>query len=104
MLPADAKFVGGIDVKKFVLSPFYTKYASPHARSRPDTFRELEEKTGLNPERDIDQLIFAGTPPGSTRKSCNVSTHNAPGRRLDPFVGQHQDRKCRPARSMRVRA
>jgi hypothetical protein len=72
LLPADAKFVGGIDVKKFVLSPFYTKYAGPHAKSRPETFRELEEKTGLNPERDIDQMIFAGTPPGGAVQESGI--------------------------------
>jgi hypothetical protein len=62
LLPADARFVGGIDVKRFTASPFYSRYASPAAKGRPETFRELEEKTGLNPERDIEQIIFAGTP------------------------------------------
>jgi hypothetical protein len=62
LLPADAKFVGGIDVRRFTASPFYAKYASPAAKGRPETFRELEEKTGLNPERDVDQVVFAGTP------------------------------------------
>lgn len=62
LLPADATFVGGIDVKRFIQSPFYSKYAGPHAKARPEAFRELEEKTGLNPERDVDQVIFAGTP------------------------------------------
>jgi len=68
LLPADAKFVGGIDVKRFVQSQFYVKYASPQAKGRPETFRELEEKTGLNPERDIDQVVFAGTPPGGAAR------------------------------------
>jgi len=73
LLPADAKFVGGIDVKRFVQSPFYVKYASPQAKSRPETFRELEEKTGLNPERDIDLVVFAGTPPsGASRETGMV--------------------------------
>jgi hypothetical protein len=72
LLPADSKFVGGIDVKRFVQSPFYTKYASAQARSRPDTFRELEEKTGLNPERDIDQLVFGGTPPGGAARESGL--------------------------------
>lgn len=72
LLPADAKFVGGIDVKRFVQSPFYAKYASPHAQSRPEAFKELEEKTGLNPEQDIDQLIFAGTPPGEASRETGI--------------------------------
>jgi hypothetical protein len=71
LLPADAKFVGGIDVKRFAASPFYAKYASPTAKGRPETFRELEEKTGLNPERDIEQIVFAGTP-GRAGKETGV--------------------------------
>jgi len=71
LLPADAKFVGGIDVKRFIQSPFYSKYAGPHAKARPEAFRELEEKTGLNLERDVDQVIFAGTP-GRTGKETGM--------------------------------
>ena len=64
VLPADVRFVGGFDVKRFVASPFYARYASAKT-SRPETFRELEQKTGLNPERDLDQVIVAGRGPGS---------------------------------------
>jgi hypothetical protein len=65
ILPADAKFVGGIDVKKLTGSAFYEKYAKAaegRHGMRPETFRDIEEKTGLNPERDLDQVIFAGSP------------------------------------------
>ena len=72
LLPADSKFVGGIDVKRFVQSTFDTKYASPQAKNRPETFRELEEKTGLNPERDIEQLVFGGTPPGGAARESGI--------------------------------
>lgn len=72
LLPADAKFVGGIDVKRFIQSPFYSKYAGPHAKARPEAFRDLEEKTGLNPERDVDQVIFAGTPGRTGRETSMV--------------------------------
>lgn len=64
LLPADAKFVGGIDVKRFTASPFYAKYASARAKGRPEAFKDLEEKTGLNPERDLERVVFAGTPAG----------------------------------------
>ena len=69
LLPADARFVGGIDVKRFTASPFYSRYAGAAAKGRPETFKELEEKTGLNPERDIEQVIFAGTPGRSGHES-----------------------------------
>ena len=33
---------------------------------RPDAFAELEAKTGLNPERDLDQVVIAGGPSAGT--------------------------------------
>jgi hypothetical protein len=57
LLPADARFVVGLDVKRFTASPFYKKF---RAQAQPDALRELEEKTGLNPERDVDQVLIAG--------------------------------------------
>lgn len=62
VLPADTRFIVGLDVRRFTASPFYKKYASAaaQAKARPEAFRELEEKTGLNPERDVDQILIAG--------------------------------------------
>lgn len=59
-LPADARFVMGIDVKRFTASPFYRKYAASKMAMRPDAFRDLEEKTGINPERDVERIVIAG--------------------------------------------
>lgn len=59
-LPADARFVMGIDVKRFTSSPFYRKYAASKMAMRPDAFRDLEEKTGVNPERDVETIVIAG--------------------------------------------
>jgi len=59
-LPADTRFVMGVDVKRLVASPFYEKYGRNQPDGRPRAFTELEEKTGLNPERDIDQVFVAG--------------------------------------------
>ena len=50
----------GLDVRKFVASPFYARFASERGQARPDAFRELEDKFGLNPERDLDRVIIAG--------------------------------------------
>lgn len=60
-LPSDSSFVMGLDVKRFVASPFYTRYASKDAKARPEAFRDLEARTGLNPERDVDQIVIAGS-------------------------------------------
>jgi hypothetical protein len=63
-LPAGTRFVMGVDVKRFVASPFYTKYAAQRSGARLQAFAELEQKTGLNPERDLDQVYVAGSQAG----------------------------------------
>lgn len=60
LLPADARWVMGFDVKRFAASPFYARYRSQKGM-RPEALAQLEEKTGLSPERDIDQIVVAGT-------------------------------------------
>jgi hypothetical protein len=57
-LPTDARFVAGFDVKQLTASPFYQKYAQKGGR--PDAFADVEARTGLNPERDLDQVFVAG--------------------------------------------
>jgi hypothetical protein len=51
----------GFDVKRFTASPFYARFASERGM-QPEALRELEEKTGLDPARDIDQVVVAGSP------------------------------------------
>jgi hypothetical protein len=63
ILPKEARFVMGFDVKRFAASPFYAKFASDRSM-RPEALQQLEEKTGLNPARDIDQIVIAGAGPG----------------------------------------
>ncbi len=60
ILPKDARFVMGFDVKRFAASPFYARFA--HERGmKPEALQQLEERTGLNPARDIDQIVVAGS-------------------------------------------
>jgi hypothetical protein len=47
-------------------SPFYKKYAAAQGM-RPDAFADLEARTGILPERDLDQVVVAGL--GSSRES-----------------------------------
>ena len=60
-LPAGTRYVMGLDVKRFVASPFYTRYSAAGSANRPQAFADLEAKTGLNPERDLDQVYVAGS-------------------------------------------
>ena len=59
LLP-QARFVMGLDVRRFADSTFYRRYAAPGSATRPQPFKDLEERTGLNPERDLDQVFLAG--------------------------------------------
>lgn len=70
VLPADARFVMGFDVQRFAASPFYARYAKERGM-RPDALRELEEKTGLNPARDVEQIVIAGS--RSDRQSPGIA-------------------------------
>jgi len=60
ILPADARFVMGFDVKRFAASPFYERFKEQRGM-KPEALQQLEEKTGLNPTRDIDQIVVAGS-------------------------------------------
>ena len=61
ILPADTRFVVGLDVQRFVASELYAQNAARHGM-RPEAFADLEAKTGINPERDLDQVVIAGGP------------------------------------------
>ncbi len=63
VLPQDSRFVIGFDVKRFVASPFYARLTP---EMRPDAMRDLEERTGLRPDRDLDQIVIAGRTAGPT--------------------------------------
>jgi hypothetical protein len=71
-LPGDASFVVGLDVKKLVASPFYKRQAGTNAQARLDAFKELQEKTGLDPERDVDAIVFTGAPGAGSRSGAAV--------------------------------
>jgi hypothetical protein len=72
-LPADAQFVMGIDVRRFVASPFYARFSEEGGQARPQAFAEMEEKTGINPERDVDAIYVAG------RKGTSGRRHDGDG-------------------------
>jgi hypothetical protein len=58
-LPADVRFVVGVDVHRLVASPLWQRFGGPRGE-RQELFREIADKTGLDPEKDVDQIVFAG--------------------------------------------
>jgi hypothetical protein len=72
-LPADTRFVLGLDVKRFVASPFYARFATENGQGRPDAFKQIEEKLGLNPERDLDRVVIAGRDPAGLKKDPGIA-------------------------------
>lgn len=69
LFPAETRFVVGLDVKRLVSSPLYQRFK---AQARPDALRDLEEKTGVNPERDVDQVLIAGRGAGGPEHGLAV--------------------------------
>ncbi len=66
VLPAETRFVAGLDVKRFTASPMFARYTAREGM-RPKAMRDLEEKTGLDPARDIDQIVVAGSREGGPK-------------------------------------
>lgn len=58
-LPADSSVVMGFDVKALTGSQFYAKFGAEGEPGRVEALAEIERKTGLNPERDIDSVVVA---------------------------------------------
>jgi hypothetical protein len=73
VLPADARFVMGIDVQRFTASPFYARYAKQNGM-RPEALSDLEEQTGINPTRDVDAIYVAGSNAGKDAPTLAVVT------------------------------
>jgi hypothetical protein len=56
-VPADTRVLMGFDVARLVKSPLYTRMKAE--RGVDDPFRELRDKLGLDPERDIETVVVA---------------------------------------------
>ncbi len=73
VLPADVRFVMGLDVRRFAASPFYERYAVRRGL-QPRALIELEERTGLDPAKDLDEIVVAGSTAGAARDALAVAT------------------------------
>ncbi len=58
-LPADSSILMGFDVRALTSSQFYAKFGQEGEPGRVEALAEIERKTGLNPERDIDAVVVA---------------------------------------------
>ena len=58
-LPADSAMVMGFDVRAVTSSQFYAKFGGEGEPGRVEALAELEKRTGLNPQRDIDSIVVA---------------------------------------------
>ena len=57
-LPAATRMVSGLDVRRLVKSPVYRLFFRSGG-ARPQAFTELQARTGLNLERDVDHVILS---------------------------------------------
>jgi len=85
-LPGDAPFLVGLDVKRLVASPLYQRQAG--ARARLDAFREIQERTGLDPERDVAAIFLAGSRAAGTRRGVAMVLGRFDEGRLAAAIGQ----------------
>ena len=74
-LPADSSVVMGFDVKALTGSQFYAKFGGEGEPGRVNALAEIERKTGLNPERDIDTVVVAIRTNATQPQSDGVRKH-----------------------------
>ncbi len=72
VLPADARFLMGFDVQRLTASPFYERYALQRGM-KPQVLVELERRTGLDPARDVDEIVVAGSGFGDALDTLTVA-------------------------------
>src|SRR5262245_4295889 len=71
-LPASATFVAGVDVRRFVASPLYKKMREGQADQKALPWGDIEAKTGVDIQRDVDRVVLAGSA-GAERSVVLVS-------------------------------
>jgi hypothetical protein len=59
-------------VKRFTSSPFYARFSKERGM-KPEALEQLEAKTGLNPARDIDQIVIAGSGVGDGKHAPGLA-------------------------------
>jgi hypothetical protein len=70
-LPADVRYVAGIDFRRFAASPLYARYSNSLPFT-PGALRRLQAETGLDLARDLTHVLFAGESPKDVIRSLVV--------------------------------
>jgi hypothetical protein len=69
----------GFDVRALTSSQFYARFGQEGAPGRVEALAEIERKTGLNPERDIDAVVVAVRANAPEAKSEGARRHDENG-------------------------
>jgi hypothetical protein len=75
----------GVDVRSFTGSELYQQLKARWPNRQLEMLRELEEKTGLDPERDLEQVLIAGRPRGKGETGASFDPVILLLGQLDPY-------------------
>lgn len=92
VLPADTNFVMGFDIKRVVASPMWQRMVAER-NMEPEGLKQFEAMTGLDPARDLDQIIVAGRSPvaGKSPPPLVIATGRFDLERLGGTVALSED-------------
>lgn len=86
ILPGDAAVVGGIDVRRITTGANYKKYMAAAMEDAGKDLKELEQKTGINVERDVEGLYGAGSKVGAEQAGVVVLVGTFDAQRIGKAV------------------
>jgi len=94
ILPGDAGVVGGVDVRRIVSGANYKKYMAGAMADAGKDLKELEQKTGLNFERDIEGFYGAGSRVGTEQAGVFVLVGNFDPERIGKAIKEDPKSKA----------
>lgn len=101
VLPGTSHFVAGVEVRRILQSPLYQKYqAELKAKAESggkNPFKELLEKTGLDAEKDVERVVFAGQGGPAPSGAALVIGRFEPTR-LGSYIAKQKGIKALPAK------
>lgn len=101
VLPGSSHFLAGVEVRRIIQSPLYQKYQT-ELKAKADSegknpFKELLDKTGLDAEKDIERVVFAGQGgPAPSGAALVIGTFQPT--RLASYIAKQKGIKVLPAK------